>query len=334
MREALVIGGTRYIGRHAVEDLLAHDYRVTLFNRGNHPNPFADDDRVAHHAGDRTDDRALLEAARAVDPDVVLDVVAFHPREVQRATETFADVDAYVYVSSGRAYARDDVPKRVDVTPLRPCTADQATDDSIETYGNRKAECDRSVFRAAERGVNAMVLRPTVVYGPYDYTGVFGYWIDRVNAHDRVLVPGDGTNVWQRAYVEDVAAALRIVAEEGEAGGAYNVGDANALTLGDTVRAVADALDADVELVHANERELATGGLSYDSFTLHRDGAHVLDTRELEALGWSSTPVETAIERTVADFLDGGRPGGDTGPVDGGPDRADEETVLEILDTI
>ena len=92
MRDALVVGGTRYIGRHAVEELLAHDYRVTLFNRGNHENPFAGDDRVDHVEGDRTDDRALVAAATQVAPDVVIDVVAYYPRDVRQATAVFEDV--------------------------------------------------------------------------------------------------------------------------------------------------------------------------------------------------------------------------------------------------
>ena len=33
MDTALVIGGTRFIGRHLVRELLDHDYDVTIFNR-------------------------------------------------------------------------------------------------------------------------------------------------------------------------------------------------------------------------------------------------------------------------------------------------------------
>lgn len=32
---ALVIGGTRFLGRHTVLSLLEHDYDVTILNRGN-----------------------------------------------------------------------------------------------------------------------------------------------------------------------------------------------------------------------------------------------------------------------------------------------------------
>ncbi|WP_435097837.1 NAD-dependent epimerase/dehydratase family protein [Halarchaeum sp. P4] len=329
MKEALVIGGTRFIGRHTVEELLAHDYRVTVFNRGEHENPFADDGDVHHYEGDRTNDRELLTAKREVEPEIVIDCVAYQPRDVRKATEIFADVDAYVYVSSGASYAVDDIPKREGVTPLRKCSADQAVDDSRETYGNRKAEGDRAVFRAAERGAPAMAVRPTVVYGPHDYSERLDYWLHRVHEYDEVVVPGDGTNVWQRAYVEDVASALRIVAEEGTPGEAYNVGDQNALTLEDTVRLAAEKLETDVELVHASDRELSTAGLSLGSFPLYRPSPHLLDTHKLEALGWESTPVEEAMARTVREHLDADRTGRSEGP-----SREDEETVIGILDTI
>ncbi|GGM67960.1 nucleoside-diphosphate-sugar epimerase [Halarchaeum rubridurum] len=329
MDEALVVGGTRFIGRHTVEELLAHDYRVTVFNRGEHANPFAERDGVHHYEGDRANDRELLTAKREVEPEVVVDCAAYHPRDVRKATEIFADVGAYVYVSSGASYAADDVPKREGETPLRDCSADQAADDTDATYGNRKAEGDRMVFRAAERGVNAMAVRPTVVYGPHDYTERLDYWLHRVGTHDRVVVPGDGTNLWQRAYVEDVASALRIVAESGTPGEAYNVGDRNALTLADTVRAAADALDTDVELVRASDRELSTAGLDLGSFPLYRPAPHLLDTHKLAALGWSSTPVGEAMARTAADHRESDRTG-----TEHGPDRAAEETVLSVLDTI
>lgn len=329
MDSALVIGGTRFVGRHAVTELLDNDYEVTIFNRGNHENPFEATERVARVEGDRTDDAALERAAEEADPDVVIDCVAYNPRDVRVATEVFADVEAYVYISSGAAYGVDEIPKREGETPLEACTDEQAADDSMASYGARKAEGDRVVFEAAERGVNAMSVRPPIIYGPHDYTERFNYWVDRVDTYDTVVVPGDGTNIWHRAYVEDVASALRVVAERGEPGEAYNVGDRRILTLEEMVTFVADGLDTSVEVVHASERELSIVELSTDDFVLYREYPHVLDTNKLAALGWRSTPVETAIARTITEHRENGRDGGDHDP---GRDR--EERVIEVLDTI
>ncbi|SEO38666.1 Nucleoside-diphosphate-sugar epimerase [Halogranum amylolyticum] len=328
MTHALVIGGTRFIGRHTVDELLAHDYDVTIFNRGTHDNPFADDERVEHIEGDRTDDTDLQTASLAARPDVVIDCVAYKPAEVERAVEVFSDVDAYVYVSSGDAYGREEIPKREGETPLRPCSSEQADDESSETYGNRKAEGDRVVAAAAENGVDAMSVRPCIVYGPHDYTERLDYWLDRVDNYDRVVVPGDGQNLWHRAYVEDVASALRVVAEEGSPGEAYNVGDRRLVTLEELLTLAADAMDTNVEVVHAGERELAAGGLEPSSFVLYREYPHVLDTNELASLGWESTPLAEAMARTVAEHRRSDRDG-----VEHDPGRDAEERVLGVLET-
>ena len=329
MDQALVIGGTRFIGRHLVTELLDHDYAVTLFNRGNHENPFAENDRVEHVAGDRTNEDALAEAAESVDPDGVFDMIAYHPSEVETATRVFADAEAYVYVSSGAVYADDEIPKREGETRLEDCSNEQAVDGTGKTYGPRKAEGDRAIFAAAERGVEAKSVRPTVVYGPYDYTERIDYWIDRVNSFDRVVVPGDGNFIWHLAYVADVASALRIVAERGEAGEAYNVGDRNAITQGRMVETIADTLDADTAVVHAGERELSIAGLEGADFPLYGSYPHLLAVERLSALGWESTPIEAAMAETVAEHRESDRDGRESGP-----DREAESRVLDVLETI
>ncbi|PSP88994.1 epimerase [Halobacteriales archaeon QS_4_69_34] len=326
---ALVVGGTRFVGRHTVEELREHDYDVTVFNRGNHDDPFADAADVAHVAGDRGVRADLEAAAREVGPDVVIDCVAYHPGEVEAATEVFADAAAYVYVSSGAAYGVEEIPKREGETALHDCTDEQATDDSRDTYGPRKAEGDRAVFAAAERGVAAMSVRPPVVYGPHDYTERLDYWIARIAAHDRVLVPGDGTNLWHRAYAPDVGSALRVVAEHGEPGEAYNAGDRRLTTLAGLVELVAGALDTEIEVVTAGARELAAAGLAPEDFPLYAPDPHVLSTAKLAGLGWDAASIEAAMTDTVREHRESDRTGEKQGP-----DRAAEERVLSILDTV
>ncbi|MEF8812799.1 MAG: NAD-dependent epimerase/dehydratase family protein [Halovenus sp.] len=321
MDRALVIGGTRFLGRRLVTRLLANDYDVTIFNRGKHDNPFADREGVSHVEGDRQSSAALEAAREAVEPDIVVDCVAYYPGEVEMATRVFSDVDAYVYVSSGSAYGPDVIPKREGETPLVPCSDEEAVDDSHDTYGARKAEGDRKVFEAATNGVEAMSVRPTIVTGPYDYTGRFAYWVERVREYDRVLVPGDGTNIHHLVAVENVARAIVTVAEAGCAGEAYNVGDRQLLALGDLVDGIADAVGTTVEQVYASEREL--GDLSAATFPLYTPTPHILSTEKLAGLGWDPISVETAIEQAVADPSDPER--------DPGPDR---ETAAAILDRL
>ncbi|MFW6458269.1 MAG: NAD-dependent epimerase/dehydratase family protein [Halodesulfurarchaeum sp.] len=326
METALVIGGTRFLGRHLVEYLAGSDYEVTIFNRGRHENPFASDPRIQEVTGDRSDADRLLEAARKVAPAVVFDMVGYHPAAVEGATEIFAGSEAYVYVSSGAAYQPGFVPKREDETPLKPCSSSQAVSDSPDTYGNRKAAGDRVVARAAKQGVNAMAVRPPVIYGPYDYTERLDYWLHRIDTYDRILVPGDGTNIWHRAFVEDVARALVLLAERGDAGERYNVGDRNVLALSELLERFAEAMGTDVELVYASGRELSIVGLEPADFPLYRSDPHLLETAKIAELGFESTSKSEAIERTVFEHLDSSRTGDDQGPA-----REVEARLLDVL---
>jgi nucleoside-diphosphate-sugar epimerase len=166
LESALVIGGTGFVGRHTVRDLLANGYTVTTMSRGEQPVQFTEETPVEHVTGNRSDPNDLHRAYRQSDPDLVIDCAAFYPGDVETAADVFSNVGAYVYVSSGGTYAAHDIPKREDETPLHDCTPEQAEDDSLASYGPRKAECDRETAVAAAQGVTAMSVRPTMVYGP------------------------------------------------------------------------------------------------------------------------------------------------------------------------
>ena len=68
----LVIGGTRYMGRIAVQSLLDRGDEVTVYSRGNSRPEWWD--RVAHVAGDRTDTEAFQAALKGRTFDAVLDM--------------------------------------------------------------------------------------------------------------------------------------------------------------------------------------------------------------------------------------------------------------------
>lgn len=329
MSSAFVIGGTGFLGRHTVENLVDHGYSVTSLSRSNPEFPFSDPDGVSHLVADRTDEEEMGAIADRLDPDIVIDCAAFYPRDVEFAVDAFANADAYVYVSSGGVYGRQEIPKREDVTPLHDCTPEQATDDTMASYGPRKAEGDRIARAAADRGIAGMSVRPSVLYGPESIAAqdieptdsgpvwveglpvnqtLHDYWIERVDRFDTVVVPDDGTAIWHRSYVEDVADALRIVAEQGEPGEAYNVGDRRVCTLEDVIELIADVLGTTVSIEYASQRELARYGLEPGDFILHHHPAtgypHVHETCKVRELDWESTPVEEAMARTVQERID------------------------------
>lgn len=324
--DALVIGGTRFIGRHSVAELLENDYQVTLFNRGHHPNPFADEPAVDHIEGDRTNRENIELLADQENPDIIVDFVAYQPGNVSTILDTFPDVEKYVYVSAGDVYADARIPLREEEVDLEPCTEKEAQDTTMATHSARKAEGDRRIFEAAEEGINATSVRPFKVYGPYDYEPEFAYWINRVSNYDRVVVPGDGGSVMHSVYVKDVARAIRLVAEEGQPGVAYNVASRHAMTLEEIITRIADSLGKSVQVIHLSEHDLALGDLQPGDFPLYVSHPTVAATEKLASLGWDSTPPQRAINETVEDILANEHPTPEIGP--------DRTAIKNILSTM
>src|SRR5687768_10289891 len=97
----LIIGGTRFVGRHLVNSARSRGHTVTLFNRGqSNPNLFLQVDKIQ---GDREKDLDQLKDGHW---DVVIDTCGYFPRIVRMAAKTLKDIaEHYVFISSISVYA-------------------------------------------------------------------------------------------------------------------------------------------------------------------------------------------------------------------------------------
>ena len=172
----LVLGGTRFLGRHLVEAALARGDDVTIFTRGRLPVPWGD--RVTALAGDRDPQLAPgLDALAAGAWDAVVDCSGYVPRVVEASARLLAArTNRYVFVSSMSVYAKTEQPGMDERTAVATLD-DPATEQVMEHYGALKAACEAVVERIfAERATN---VRPGLIVGPLDGTDRFGYWVAR-----------------------------------------------------------------------------------------------------------------------------------------------------------
>lgn len=182
----LVIGGTRFLGRHLVDAALARGDRVTLFNRGRSGAAPAG---AEQRTGDRHGDLSALDGGTW---DAVVDTCGYLPPEVRAMAARLAGrAGAYLFVSSLSVYAsnargntEDDAVAPLDGDP------DTATVDG-STYGPLKALCENAAREAF--GAATTVLRPGLIVGPHDPTQRFTYWparLARAADGETVLAPG------------------------------------------------------------------------------------------------------------------------------------------------
>src|SRR5262245_59245393 len=142
----LVIGGTRFVGRHMVGTALAHGHEITLFHRGKtEPGPAAKGgERVEYIHGDRTVDLASLGGRRW---DAVIDTCGYVPRVTRMSAEFLRNsVDHYVFISSVSVYAEGNPPGQ-DENATLATVADESTEEITgETYGGLKVLSERAVY--------------------------------------------------------------------------------------------------------------------------------------------------------------------------------------------
>lgn len=182
-QNALVLGGTSFVGRHLVRRLLDDGWSVTLFNRGQtNAGLFPE---AARLTGDRSGDVSALGSGAW---DVVFDVNAYVADDVDRSGELLASRCAhYVFVSTVSVYAdlgrrgltEDDALIELD---------ERETPSDRDVYGGRKVQCERRVAALFD---SHTIVRPSVVAGPYDPTDRFTYWVVRLGEPGPHAVPPD-----------------------------------------------------------------------------------------------------------------------------------------------
>jgi 2'-hydroxyisoflavone reductase len=234
----LIIGGTRFLGRHLVSAALARKHEVTLFNRGQHHSE--DLTKVESVRGDRNSDLAKLQGRLW---DAVVDTCGFLPRTVRASTENLShSVNRYVFISSLSVYADVSAIGVDETAPLATLTERQleeanAIDSSGQTsavtygkmYGGLKALCEQAAEEVLPNRL--LIIRPGLIVGPHDYTDRFTYWVVRVARGGEVLAPGPSQRYVQFIDVRDLAEWIVRLIERQETG-VYNAnGLPNTLTM-------------------------------------------------------------------------------------------------------
>ena len=198
--EILFLGGTKFLGRHAVDAALAGGHDVTVFTRGQtNPELFLE---AEHLKGDRDGNLAALADSSW---DGVVDTSGYVPRIVRQSAEVLSDrVGRYVFVSSISVYDnfRETPAETSPVAELE----DPATEEIEENYGALKAACESVVEEIY--GDRSARVRAGLIVGPYDATDRFTYWPRRIALGGEVLGPGDPDAPVQFIDARDLAAWL------------------------------------------------------------------------------------------------------------------------------
>ena len=244
----LILGGTKFLGRHLVDSALARGHNVTLFNRGKtNPGLFPNVETIL---GDREHD---IEKLNGRAWDAVIDVAGYYPRIVRlSATGLERSVGRYVFISSISVYP-DSILNKIGIDENDP--VGKIEDETIEeitgeSYGPLKALCEKTA-RDIFGDERALIIRPGLIVGPNDPTDRFTYWPVRVARGGEVLAPEKPNVPVQVVDVRDLSEFIIKMIEE-KASGIYNAtGPDYELSLGAMLEACKEVSGSDATFTWA-----------------------------------------------------------------------------------
>lgn len=182
MAKVLVIGGTRFFGKHLVGKLVQQGHDVTIATRGQHDNPF--DERVHHTILDRTNSGELREAFEDTVYDVVYDNICYTPKEAMELCAILNDhTTRLIFTSTMSVYDVDGNAKREeDFNALHYMYDLTPSQQYSYAEGKRQAE---AVFEDYAN-FPVVAVRFPIVMGDDDYTNRLSYYVEHIAKGDAV----------------------------------------------------------------------------------------------------------------------------------------------------
>lgn len=297
----LVLGGTRFLGRHVVEQALAAGHDVTLLHRGRSGSGLFP--QAEHRIGDRNGDLSILADGHW---DAVIDTSAYVPRQVRAVAQALAGRVGHYHLVSTISVYRDIGEGQGPVDESAPLASlDDPSTETVDgrTYGGLKVLCEQAA--EAGFGPRLMVSRPGLLVGPHDPTERFTWWVRRVRQGGRFVAPGPADAPLQFIDARDAAAWMLRQAETGATGVANLTGPVGPITMGGFVQALCSALAPAAQPVWFEPQRLLDAGVApWMGLPLWIPGAdgrlHQTDIARAMALGLHCRPLADTLRDTAA----------------------------------
>ena len=288
MTRALVLGGAGFIGVAACKELMRRGVETIAAGRKERPYGTF----TSYVAFDREDEAQLTRALAQTQPDVLLDLACFQPRDIEAVARQFKG-ERFVFVSTGVYPDLHGRPAREeDFVPL------EGPPPEALDYLEGKRWCETLLARNSD--LQWTVVRPPAVFGPGDHTLRIAAYIQRVADGGPVLVPKE---TYERpanlAWVKDIgfACALACDLRKAAAHRAYNAAFED-VNLHDLIGGIARALGVEERIHPVPFAELPEGASPYGPHP-RRHAGYVIE-RARQELGFEPSALEDALAETLA----------------------------------
>jgi nucleoside-diphosphate-sugar epimerase len=247
--KVLFIGGTGIISIASTRLAAERGIELTLLRRGHREVEVAKGVRTI--AADIADEAAVAEALSNERFDAVVDWIAFTTAHVERDIRLFRDrARQFIFISSASAYQRPVSHYLItESTPLA---------NPYWQYSRGKIACEERLMKAyREEGFPITIVRPSLTFGDTQIVLAVNSWqkswtaVDRMRRGKKVIVPGDGSSLWEVTHNSDFAQGLvGLLGHQQSIGHAFHITSGEVMTWDQIYRITAQAAGTEANVVH------------------------------------------------------------------------------------
>jgi dTDP-glucose 4,6-dehydratase len=287
----LITGGAGFIGSNFVRFVLRHypQYKVLVLDKltyAGNENNLRDIQHLSNFQFERGDicDISLVDEIVSRSNVIVNFAAETHVDRSIHDPSTFVMTNVYgtnvlleaarkhgtervVHISTDEVYGSIESGSFTEEAPLKP----------TNPYSASKAAADVLALSYYKTyGVPILITRSSNVFGPYQYPEkLIPLFVTHAVEKKPLPLYGDGLNIRDWIYTEDVCAAIMHILHNGKDGEVYNVSAGNERTNLEIARSILDHLDQTEELITFVQDRPA------------HDKRYSVDGSKVEALGWS-----------------------------------------------
>ncbi|MCM1541926.1 MAG: NAD-dependent epimerase/dehydratase family protein [Blautia sp.] len=290
----LVIGGSYFFGRVFVM-LTAKEHDTTVVNRGTYS---MEEMGVRQIRGDRHDP-ALWQGIRE-DYDAVVDFCAYDRGDIRSFFENFGGhIRQYILISTVDVYQRTGGIKGED-----SLFENRTFPGEAGAYIAGKVALEQELPKAcAARGVQYSVLRPAVLYGPYNYAPRESEYIRFMVQQGLLPHIMDSRGRFQLVYVKDAAEAVkRCLLNEKAYGQAYNLCQDEVMDYDRFYRYLSGAAEAEIREIPLTCDQAMQQGVPLPFPLTEEETLLVFNEKSRAELGLVYTDPEEGMAKTYRAF--------------------------------
>lgn len=247
--KVLFIGGTGIISTSVSKLAIERGIDLYQFNRGTRPELFTEGAKIIK--GDINNFEEMKSLLSSHEFDIVVDWLAFTPRDIERDIKLFANkVKQFVFISSASIYQK----------PLQNylITENTPTENPFWEYSRNKIACEKRLLEEySKENYPITIVRPSFTYGVTSIPAIVSSnkkpmtIIQRMRKGKKIIVPGDGTSLWVMTHASDFAKGfVGLLGNDKAIGETFHITSDEVLTWNQIIKTIGRVAGIDPKIIH------------------------------------------------------------------------------------